>query len=425
MRKLILLAIIRLALGGMFGTEYHVAPTGDDSNNGLSFGGAFLHIQYCIGIVGPGDTCTIHAGIYNQLSGEPDFIIATGYAANGTNLGAGAITLRAYPGDTVLLRHQSQQSIMYVGAQYWIIDGIIIDGSNGYYACCGTGGTGLSIDGAHLRVQNVEVKNMVNVGIGSNEGSGPGNEFLNLRVHDNGTVLGSVQWHGVYVAGTGGLFNGGEYYNNSGYGIQLFHTGACGSDPNHPCLSDNTIQNVRVHHNNSEGGSGGVVIATGYRNRLLNSVIYANYNGGDAVGVDFRCQDCEVYNCTIVGDGTGRGVQIGVGDYTAQFGTIIKNNIVVDFSTAIADYTTVATISNNFTVGDPLFTDPTNGEFFLQSGSTARGAGINLTSVVIAPLTDIRGYIRATTDPWDIGAYAFMSAAPGQVMGSNRSRIHR
>ncbi|MCH7902870.1 hypothetical protein IIC68_03895, partial [archaeon] len=58
---------------------------------------------------------------------------------------------------------------------------------------------------------------------------------------------------------------------------------------------------------------------------------------------------------------------------------------------------------DNGVSSDPLFTDPGNSDYTLQSGSPAIDAGVNL-SAFIGNL-DIIGVSRPQVGAWDIGAY--------------------
>jgi hypothetical protein len=57
-------------------------------------------------------------------------------------------------------------------------------------------------------------------------------------------------------------------------------------------------------------------------------------------------------------------------------------------------------------VGDPLFVNPGAGDYHVQTGSPAIGAGVNLSSSFT---TDYAGTTR--TPPWTIGAYQFGGAS--------------
>ena len=70
---------------------------------------------------------------------------------------------------------------------------------------------------------------------------------------------------------------------------------------------------------------------------------------------------------------------------------------------------------------DPMFVNPTDSgsgaNLYLQSGSPAIGAGINLTSLGIAALNvDAAGNTRPSTGAWDIGAYEYLSGVLGSGM---------
>jgi chitodextrinase len=168
-----------------------------------------------------------------------------------------------------------------------------------------------------------------------------------------------------------------------------------------------------------------------------------------------------IANNTIIGSGSGSGIQTGPYGQTGQIsqglqiinnlmyeiGTPISINCHDNFSTQIACIQGIKTLlansennlvynsSNNqgegmyfgegwhldqwrlytgydlnTTIANPLFVNPSINNFRLQSGSPARAAvgtgGTNLSQYFN---TDIAGTQRPSTGPWDIGAYQFNS----------------
>jgi hypothetical protein len=68
---------------------------------------------------------------------------------------------------------------------------------------------------------------------------------------------------------------------------------------------------------------------------------------------------------------------------------------------------------------DPLFVNLAGGDYRLQTGSPARGAGTNLTALGFT--TDIAGTTRGTS--WDMGAYQSSSGTPSRVINATRAVI--
>jgi hypothetical protein len=65
MRKILLLGFGILAINGLSAREYHVAKSGNNSNAG-SMSSPFLTISRAAELAMPGDTVTVHAGIYRE-----------------------------------------------------------------------------------------------------------------------------------------------------------------------------------------------------------------------------------------------------------------------------------------------------------------------------------------------------------------------
>ena len=66
MKKVILSAALALIISfGMLATEYHVAKTGSDQNDG-SAASPFLTINKAAMILKPGDVVTVHEGVYRE-----------------------------------------------------------------------------------------------------------------------------------------------------------------------------------------------------------------------------------------------------------------------------------------------------------------------------------------------------------------------
>ncbi len=366
---------------------YYVAKSGSDGNPGTS-SQPFLSIKQCVRILVAGDTCLVRGGTYNE-----HFInIGAGSTASGTSW-SNPITLKAYPGEPVVVTNIAEDSIMYFGGGnlFWIIDGFIFEGSSGW-RCCDTAGGLINGGGSYVRIQNSEIRYGVSNGVLA---AGAYWELLNLNVHHNGTQRGRVNFHGVYWFGTNLVIDGGAYHDNAGYGIHIFNSLSSS-------VSDNTVRNTRVFANNTQGGNGGVILSSGSNNSAYNNLIYNNAE--DGLDIDYRCNGCSAYNNTIYNNSRW-GMQLGAN--VLVMNTTVKNNIVYGNLNAIRDKGSFTNASNNMT-SNPLFANVSEGDFSLQPASGAIAAGENLSSIFT---TDILNNLRSTTRPFDLGAYAFNSTA--------------
>jgi parallel beta-helix repeat protein len=372
---------------------YYVAKNGRDSNSG-SINDPFLTIKQCVRVVAAGESCVVRGGNYNE-----HFInIGPGYTASGTSW-SNPITLKSYPGESVVVGNLYEDSIMtFYGTNdlFWIVDGFVFDGSTGW-RCCDSAGGLIGGSGRSVRIQNSEVKYGVSNGLDAN---GSNWELLNLNVHHNGTQLGRVQFHGIYWSGTGLLIDGGSYHDNKGYGVHIFSSGAT-------TISNNTVRNIFAYGNaapSGQTGSGGIILSAGSNNSAYNNVIFNNVENG--LDIDYRCANCSAYNNTIYGN-YNWGIQVG--SNTSTTNTILRNNVVYGNLNSIKDRGTGTVASNNMTT-NPLFVNASGGDFSLQAGSGAIGAGMNLSSIFT---TDILGRPRSTSGAFDLGAYAYApSSAP-------------
>src|SRR5262249_2919825 len=158
---------------------------------------------------------------------------------------------------------------------------------------------------------NTEIKNGPTQGIFVNSGVGY-DEFLNVKVHDNGTV---DLHHGLYLSTNNILIDGSEIYRNSGWGVHVF-----GNEP-----SFNVIRNSRIHDNARVATRGPGIGLYGFGNLAYNNVIW-----GNAGGIEVGGANNAIYNNTITNNSSA-GCQCGVGLGTST-ATTITNNILYQHS---------------------------------------------------------------------------------------------
>ncbi len=392
--RALLLAAMLLCAAPVWATTYHVTTTGNDAGTG-SIGDPFRTPAKCAwgtaSVAVAGDTCEIHAGTYNVLAGLGCTYGATN-CRQGTSF-SNAITMEAYSTDVVTFTGSfNAASLIGWGADacpgspethrsfYVIFKNIILDGTNIQYPVGGCRGD-------YIRLDGVTVKN----GYGSGILTGDGDywEILNCNVYNNGQTW---QDHGLYASGKGYLIRGGQYHANSGSGIQQFHS--MGSDED-----DNLIDSVVVYGNGTDvtGTAAGVVLSTGHRNQLRNSLVFSNR--GNGVQIDFRCNACAAYNNTIYNSTNGVTISSDSVD------VILKNNLINGNATAVADSGSGTVQANNYSGGTPGFRDAAHNNFQLLSSSGAKATGANLSAIFT---TDIRGLTRST---WDAGAFSYQAGS--------------
>jgi parallel beta-helix repeat protein len=188
------------------------------------------------------------------------------------------------------------------------IKNLVIDGEKDPARSTGT----LLHVGDYQRIDGVEVKRaQTNPNGGIYTGtlgafmSGNGIEVLNSSFHDNdGCPLPSgCGGYGIYFTGLNSLIDNCDFYNNGGYGLQMYDQGSSR-------VSNNTVRNSRFWGNNTANHSiFQVVLSSGSNNQISNSVIYSPANQTGGLQIDYGCTGCKVYNNKIYNN-SGAGILI-------------------------------------------------------------------------------------------------------------------
>jgi parallel beta-helix repeat protein len=384
-----------LSVGSLaYAATYYVSKTGNDNNscsNARQEVAAKKTINAGIGCMVSGDTLIIKSGTYAEGLNNN--------VPSGTSW-TNATRIMALPGETVILKPSSGAtviSISSVNAKYMIFDNLIIDASN-------MSSNGFKIEGdkniKHIKIQNGEVKNLPNgwscIGV---EGGGTEDIIIaNMRVHDcKGNTDGPGD-HGTYYRASNGIIENSEFYNNSGYGIQIYSS------------KGETVQNVVIRnnrvYNNGIDGNGGIVLGGSTENNLIyNNIIFNNRKG-----VILGGSSNKFYNNIVYGSELN-----GIVNKSSNIQLI--NNIIYSNNPNISDSGSGTKTSNNLQ-SNPQFMDIGNNDFRLKSSSPAIDAGVALMDVP----NDIKGVPRPQGDGHDIGAYEYTTAS-GQLSPPKNLRV--
>lgn len=379
---------------------YYVATTGSDSNPG-TLAQPFRTINRGAMILKPGDTLYIRGGIY------PEYLYNS--IPGGTSWAA-PVTVAAYPGETVTIQPPSGSArVLYWEGkvkQFIIIDGLILDAVNTLdggnvvkIACAKFYDTNTAYDCAHhIRIQNSELKNAKGPGVligGSSLDPNEGccNEFINLRVHDNGTTNFNQAF---YISSSANLVERCQVYLNKAGGIEIFISGQTRPD-------NNIVRYNEVFHNGTGPADwrGAGILIQSNNGLVYNNIVYGNRGGIAVFGVT---NNTRVYNNTVYNNSLW-GIDIDA----LSTNSVIRNNIVFQGTaggTPIANHAATTVLSNNLTT-DPLFVDPTKRNLQLTSGSPAVDAGMTVTEVT----DDFVRVRRPQGAQYDIGAYEFVSGS--------------
>ena len=243
-----------------------------------------------------------------------------------------------------------------------------------------------------------------NLGVELAHGRGSNNIYRGTRIHGNsftGTLSASIDM--ASYTGTGNLIDSTSIYGNRfttdvNWAL-LAIAGETGS-------TGNTISTLSFANNVVDRSSSGVGVIGGNQGangnqvsgvRMTNNTFYRSSgvmvnvdgsaaSGNSITGFDLRNSIFWSPGVTQVADFSGRSITPGMVSFTIT--------TMTGFAGANGDF-----------AADPLFVSPNAGDFHLQAGSPAIGAGTSIG----APTTDLACYSRSGMP--DLGAYAFGSAA--------------
>jgi hypothetical protein len=328
--------------GPLIAATYYVSSNGSTSGDGTATS-PWPTVEYALAHVGGANTILLLPGDYAP------------FRVNGGMGGTAAAPtiIRSSVKWGARIRSTSDYGIVTDSlAPFVVLDGFEISGA--------------SIAAIYLQANGCEIRNCW---IHNNSNQGIGAYSLTGTVIDSNLIEFNGQFphfhHGVYADGDNLTVSNNIVRYNSGLGLQLY-----------PSIRHSLIYNNLVTDQPSEVG---ILIACpvgGGNNRVLNNT---SCNNG------------------------AYGIRIWNGN-----GEVVANNICVGNADGqiMGDDPTVGTsntfLANNLTTGDPLFTDPDKGVYWLQTGSPAIGQG----SADYAPPTDFWGQPTPAGQP-DQGAFAY------------------
>ena len=372
------------------GNIYYTATTGLDGNAG-TLTSPFKTIAKGASVLKPGDKLYIRGGTYVES--------LVNSVPSGTSW-TSPVTLAAYPGETVVVQ-ASGSVVVRINSSvgYIIFDGLIFDAAR-------QAGPVVYLDNLygsgtphHIRFQNGEIKNAANsdgvlIEASYTDPQPNYNEFINMKIHDNGS---SVLHHGIYMHSSHNLVTGCDIYNNSGFGVQIYHDNAA-SGIN---TSYNTLSGNKLHDNVASGA----VLAGGVGNLAYNNLIWNNRGG---ILVDYSASNTGIYYNTIYANNAGGGVAgIRLGSNVSASNTTIRDNIIFGNSAGdITTYSATNTVADHNIMGgiDPKFRNTASFDFHLQLGSPAIGAGVAVTGLT----ADFDGVARPQGSSYDTGGYEYV-----------------
>jgi Cep192 domain 4/Right handed beta helix region/Abnormal spindle-like microcephaly-assoc'd, ASPM-SPD-2-Hydin len=356
---------------------YYVSTSGSDSSGTGSISSPWATIAHASTKVSAGATVYVAAGVYNgsfttSSSGTASaYITYQGETAN-------------FSGPVNCAQVAANQGNLSTCPQLVGGSSTTWDNTGNYVAIQGFDVTGGGINGIYTQgnatiISQNHVHNILPSTCNSTGGSGINLNGTNAEVTDNyvhnigpyPSSCGYVQ--GIYFLAAGGFADNNISFDNSGFGIQLWH------EPSNILLINNTLFN---------NASGGIVLGT------------------DDSG--FTVDYITVSNNIIVNNG-GVGVQEeGASSSSTGIHNIYTNNLVYGNSGGAFSLQNGLSASATVT-SSPDFVNGTGtdtGNYHLQSSSPALSAATGNG----APTKDFDGNARPQNGRYDIGAYEYMSA---------------
>ncbi len=409
------------SIGGHAAT-YHVAPTGNDTNNGLSPGSAFATIQHGADVANAGDSVIVHPGNYQ------------GFAAmdNSGSNSAPIVFLGDDANITSPCGYNNLDGINVEGVEWILVEGFTVNDMPR---------TGIrTVLSDHVTIRSNRCHSNYKWGILTG--------FAEHVIIEYNSCSGSEDEHGIYFSNSADdpIIRYNHCFDNNANGIHMNGDVSLGGDGR---ISNAQVYGNTIHGNGVAGGSGincdGVINSVFYNNLLYDNhasgiSLYQIDGGGPSTGnklynntilnaADARwcvnitdgCTGNQVLNNILINQHPFRGSIVIAED--ALDGFVSDHNLVVESLSPDGDATIMDLAEwqalgydGNSQVADAqsaLFMAPQSGDFHpLNAGAQLVDAGTDAVSNVVS--VDLEGHARPQGSAYDIGCFEgdFSTALP-------------
>lgn len=396
--------------------NYHVKPTGNDANSGLSFALAFKTIQTATNKVKAGDSILVYNGFYK---GFDHF-----YKASGS---PGKEIVYFAMGDAVVINQSCGRGF----------DGLNVEGSdyievNGFKVNAIADANGSGEDGIRAVLANhITVRNCIVDSCYRGIFTGYTDDFL----AENNICKRSYGEHGIYVSNNSDrvLIRYNQCFNNKAAGIQL--------NPDLSSGAPGISVDVKIYNNTCYNNRIGLNLQGIYDSEVYNNLLYNNGSGNGGNGITLfhgdaatGCNNVKVFNNTVLVPAGSQWAILAIesdslfvmnnillsaspkgsldiessctnyfGDYNLLNDkmTINQGSSYINFASwqALGHDAHSLLISNN----NSVFLNVAANDYHLANNSPAWNAGSNLVSALVQ--LDLEGRKRPQGIAFDIGCY--------------------
>ncbi len=384
-------------------TTWHVAPNGNDSNDG-SATSPWRTIQHAADAVVPGDSVTIQAGTY------------TGFIVNASGTAQAPITFTGVGGVNIDGAGTADRDAIHIeGASYIIIEGFTVTGAKR------AGISALECD--HITIRNNRADANARWGIFSS--------FCDDLVIEHNEASRSGTEHGIYASNSADrpVIRGNLVWGNGMCGVHMNGDINFGGDGviSNAIIEDNVIRDngrlggsaingdgvagALIHNNVLDGNhSSGISLyqidggAPSSNNTIINNTVRMAGDARWAVNIQDNATGNVLRNNILLNAAAGRGAVDLCGPcitgLVSEHNAVVGSFMIAGTPINLATWATRTNDATSFAATDAeLFTSAT--DLTLREGSPAIDRGIATN----APTTDVLGTARPQGTATDIGAY--------------------